>query len=508
MSASDKVKTVAQLTEIVRREQTAGRSVVHCHGVFDLLHIGHIRYFGQAKRHGDVLVVTLTPDRFVDKGPDRPAFQEGLRAEAIASLNEVDYVAVNEWPTAEETLRRLRPDVYAKGDEFKGVADDPTGKMALEAAVVEEVGAELVFTSDIVFSSSNLINRYLSNFTAEQAGYLQLFRKRHPLFEVLNVLEAMADLRVLVIGDVILDEYQYCQAIGKSSKDPILALQYQSHELHAGGVLAVANHVAGFAGQVDLIATLGADDSQEPFIRQQLRENVRAEFLMKPGVPTTLKRRFVDSGALQKVMEIYVMDDSPLAREQEDALCGRLAADGAGYDLVIVADFGHGMIGPDMARKLGEMDVFLAVNTQANAGNRGFNTIGKYSRADFFSLAEHELRLETRDQTGPLRPQLGRVATKLKAKCAIVTQGHKGCVVHGPSENYVKTPSFASKVVDRIGAGDALFAVSSLAARLGWSEEMVGFLGGMAGTLAVEVIGNQRSIGKMALKKAITAMMK
>ncbi|HHC24693.1 MAG TPA: hypothetical protein ENK58_04655 [Desulfobacterales bacterium] len=82
------------------------------------MHIGHIRYFEQAKRMGDVLVVTITEDGYMDKGPLRPAFTEALRSEAIASLSCVDYVAVNPWPTAEETLRLLRPDFYVKGSEF------------------------------------------------------------------------------------------------------------------------------------------------------------------------------------------------------------------------------------------------------------------------------------------------------------------------------------------------------------------------------------------------------
>ncbi len=508
MTALHKIKSIEELASIVRHEQAMGRKVVHCHGVYDLLHIGHIRHFHQARQFGDLLVVTLSPDRFVDKGLGRTAFPESLRAEALASLKDVDYVAVNQWPTAEETLRLLRPDFYAKGDEFKGIETDPTGKMALEAAVVREVGARLVFTSDIVFSSSNLINRYLSHFSAEQQDYLNLFRARHPLPEVLGALEAMADLRVLVLGDVILDEYQYCQAIGKASKDPILALQYQSEELHAGGVLAVANHLAGFASRVDLVAVLGARDSNEAFIREQLRGNVRAEFVLKPEAPTTLKRRFLDSETLQKVMELYVMDDRLLPEALDLPLCRRVAELAAEADLVVVADFGHGTISPAMVRTLCDSGAYLAVNTQANAGNRGFNTIGKYPRCDFFSLAEHELRLETRDQTAPLRPQLTALAERQQAGHAVVTQGRMGCVVHARGGSTVKTPSFACKVVDRIGAGDALFAVSALAARSGLSVDMVGLLGSMAGALAVEVLGNQRSVEKMALKKALTAVLK
>jgi len=115
MNTNNKIMKLEDLAEVMESLRLQNKKVVHCHGCFDLLHIGHIRHFRQARRKGDVLVVTLTPDRFVDKGPGRPAFPETLRAEAIASLDLVDYVAINKWATAEETLRLLKPDFYAKG---------------------------------------------------------------------------------------------------------------------------------------------------------------------------------------------------------------------------------------------------------------------------------------------------------------------------------------------------------------------------------------------------------
>ena len=154
-----KILALEQLAEIIRDLKSSGKKIVHCHGVFDLLHIGHIRYFEQARRMGDILVVTVTPDRYVDKGPDRPVFPEMLRAESIAALECVDYVAINQWPTAVETLRLLRPHFYVKGQEFENL-EDKTGKLQKEYEVVKEVGAEIRFTHEIVFSSTKLLNTY------------------------------------------------------------------------------------------------------------------------------------------------------------------------------------------------------------------------------------------------------------------------------------------------------------------------------------------------------------
>jgi rfaE bifunctional protein nucleotidyltransferase chain/domain len=154
-----KIKNIEELSQIMQKVKSEGKRVVLCHGCFDLMHPGHIKYFQAAKRMGDVLAVTVTPDRYVDKGPGRPAFNENLRAESIAALECVDYVAINKWPTAEETLRLLRPNIYVKGQEFQNL-EDKTGKIQKEYKVIQEIGAELRFTNEIVFSSTKLLNQY------------------------------------------------------------------------------------------------------------------------------------------------------------------------------------------------------------------------------------------------------------------------------------------------------------------------------------------------------------
>lgn len=150
---------MAELAAKIQALKAQGKTIVHCHGCFDLMHPGHIKYFQAAKQMGDILVVTLTPDQYVDKGPGRPAFDETLRAESIAALACVDFVAVNQWPTAVDTLRLLKPHFYVKGQEFERLEDN-TGKIQQEAAVVKEIGAELRFTHEIVFSSTQLLRQY------------------------------------------------------------------------------------------------------------------------------------------------------------------------------------------------------------------------------------------------------------------------------------------------------------------------------------------------------------
>ena len=158
---SMKILEIDELAKRIEKLKSQGKKIVLCHGCFDLMHPGHIKYFQASKKMGDVLVVTVSPDIYVDKGDGRPVFNQTLRAESIAALECVDYVAINKWPTAVETLRLLRPNIYVKGQEFEN-KEDKTGKLQQEQEVLVEIGAEMRYTREIVFSSTKLINQYLT----------------------------------------------------------------------------------------------------------------------------------------------------------------------------------------------------------------------------------------------------------------------------------------------------------------------------------------------------------
>ncbi|MBI4283912.1 MAG: adenylyltransferase/cytidyltransferase family protein [Chloroflexi bacterium] len=505
---SDKIKSLQELAEILSSLRASKRKVIQCHGVFDLLHIGHIRHFEQARKLGDTLIVTVTPDKYVNKGPHRPAFTEDLRAEFIAALDCVDYVAINQWPTAVETIKLLKPDIYAKGADYQDAQKDYTGKITEEEAAIKSVGGEIAFTDDITFSSSSLINRYLSAFPREVSDYLTDFSGRHSSDEVLQYLEKARSLKVLVIGEAIIDEYQYCEAIGKSAKEPVLATRYLSTEKFAGGVLAVANHVANFCDNVGLLTFLGEEDPQEDFVREQVKNNVDMIFLYKANSPTIVKRRFVESYLLTKLFEVYVMNDAELNQKENQALCRKLRDILPRYDVVIVVDYGHGMLSQEAIDVLCRRASFLAVNTQANAGNRGFNTILKYPRADYVCIAEYEIRLECRNQRGDLKEMILDVAQKLGCGQIIVTRGRYGSLAYSKSEGFIESPAFTEHVVDRMGSGDAVLSLTSLYAAQQIPMAITGFIGNVVGAEAVATVGNRTSIERASLSKHIVSLLK
>ncbi len=510
MRQNDKIKTIEELANVLAslRAQNDDQKIIHCHGVFDLLHIGHIRHFERARELGDILAVTVTPDRYVNKGPHRPVFGQDLRAEAIAALDCVDYVAINNWPTAVETIKLLKPDIYAKGADYRDRQRDLTGKIVDEETAVKSVGGQLVFTDDITFSSSHLINRYLPVFPQEVSDYLADFALRYRADDVLRYLESARSLKVLVVGETIIDEYQYCETIGKSGKEPILAARYVSSEKFAGGILAVANNVAAFCDQVGVLTFLGAQDSQEDFIREKLDPRIDTLFLYTGNAPTIVKRRFVEMYPFQKLFEVYVMNDEEDNAANSQALCARLRAVLPAYDVVIVADYGHGMLNSETIDILCDQARFLVVNTQTNAANQGYNTVSKYRCMDYTCVSEREIRLEVRSRLRDARDIILEVAEKLSCERVLITRGQEGCLCYGKEEGFSEIPAFTNRIVDRVGAGDAVLSITALCTAQQAPMEVVGFIGNAVGAQAVATVGHRKPIERVPLFKHIESLLK
>lgn len=504
----DKVRSVEALADVIAEAKAAGRVVVHAHGVFDLLHLGHVRHLEEARSHGDMLVVTVTADRFVNKGPGRPVFSGQLRAQMLAALEHVDYVAINEAPTAVTVLEALRPSVYVKGSDYANAEEDVTGGILDERAAVERHGGRLVFTDDITFSSSKLINRYLGVYDSELHAYLEDSRERDPLPRMLELLDRVKDQRVLLVGDTIIDEYRYVTPMAKAPKENIIATLYRDHEVFAGGIAAAANHVAAFCRQVDVVTCLGERDDGEALIRASLKPNVSLKAVTRRGKPTTRKTRFVDPGYVRKLFEVYDMDDAPLDGDEETELLAALEGI-EDYDLVIVTDFGHGMITPRIIETLCSKARFLAVNTQTNSGNLGYNLITRYPRADYICIDAPEARLAVGDKFSDIAVIAGRtLPDRVRCPRLIITHGKHGCVSHDVDVGTHRVPAFTNTVVDTVGAGDAFLAVTSPLAAAGGDLDLVAFIGNAAGAMKVGIVGHRSSVEKPALIKFITAILK
>lgn len=485
-----------------------GVSIIQSHGVFDLLHVGHIKHFQAAKKLGDLLVVTLTPDRFVNKGPNRPRFTESLRAEAIAALECVDYVIINHWPTAVEAINLIKPAIYVKGDEYQKSENDITGKIDDEARAITALGGKIVFTNEMTFSSSALLNEFFSPFTPEIATYLSQFKQRYHFSIINSYLEKAASLKILLVGETIIDDYRFTEVIGKAGKEPTLVAKFKHRELYAGGILAMANHLSDFCAEVTCLTYLGENKEYENIIQNSIAPNVKIIPIYKKNSPTIVKRRYLDEYLKQKLFEEYEINDDFIDGDQHSELLKTIKLLSEKSDLSIVADYGHGLLDEHAIDCLTKNAKYLAVNTQANAGNHGFNCISKYQKANYVSLASRELQLNYRQKHLTVAQQLERLMTEYEYNSVMITGGNTGAHICNMGEPIAKVPAFATSVVDRVGAGDAVLALSSLFAYQNAPSELIGFIGNVAGAEAVKIMGNKSAINKIGFTKHIAHLLK
>ena len=505
----DKIKTLAELGGIAATARAKGQKVVLAHGVFDILHVGHKRHLDIGKRHGDLLIVTLTTDKFVNKGPDRPVFAEKLRAEMIAALECVDYVGISPNPGAEHIIEIVKPAFYLKGSEYADEENDVTGRIKTERMTVEKFGGEVLYTEDITFSSSNLSNRVLQLYPEEAAVYLKDLRSRITFDDLKKEVKAVENKRCLVIGDTIIDEYVYVEPLGKPAKENIIATKYKSREIFCGGAVATAGLIAQMCESVDLVTLLGSEDSREDFIRSGLQQNINLVPFYRQGGQTTVKSRLVDPAYVKKLIEIAYLSDEALPPQDQGLLNSWVEDNIANYDAVIVNDFGHGMIDADLVDIVCRKARFLAVNAQTNSANRGFNLITKYPRADFICIDEPEARLAAVERYAPIETVVReKLEKQIDCHTFVITHGKLGSIVYTPQDGVKRIPALTGEAIDTIGAGDAFFAIAAPLLASGSDPFLAAFIGNAVGAMKVRIVGQRHQITKPEILKYLSTLLK
>tara|TARA_B110000008_G_scaffold18076_1_gene16787 strand:- start:8251 stop:9771 length:1521 start_codon:yes stop_codon:yes gene_type:complete len=503
-----KIKNINELPELIDNLKSKGKTVIHCHGVFDLLHIGHIKHFEEAKSLGDVLIVSITPDKYVHKGPGRPAFSTSLRLEALAALENIDFVVSNEWPTAIEIIKIIKPNIYVKGPDYSDQLNDLTGKIVDEEDAVNSIGGKVHYTDDITFSSSSLLNKHGNVYSQEQSSFVEKLNKKFEFQGIKSSIDSLKKLKVLIIGEIIIDQYIFCEALGKSGKEPILALRDLETQEYLGGVLAIARHLNEFCEEVSILSFLGENREYESFIEDKIEGNIKLNLLTKSKSPTIVKRRFVDNIDRKKILGVYSINDNFLTEDEENTFLSSIDMLSDQHDLVVVSDYGHGIITSKIAEYISNIDKFVSLNAQVNAANIGTHNIRKYRDIDSLIINANELRHEMRQRDGNLKDLAIKIKGMMNAKFITVTQGKDGAFLIDNEKNEVRSPGFASKVVDKVGSGDALLAILSVALFNKMDDELALFIASIAAAQSVETIGNSLPVNKQKLLKAISHALK
>ena len=295
--------------------------------------------------------------------------------------------------------------------------------------------------------------------------FVEEIKNKYSSNDIVGYIESFKKLNVLVVGEVIIDEYQYGYTLGKSGKFPIVSFKNESIEKYKGGVIAVNNHIKEFVNKVDYWTD----------------KNI------------IIKKRYIENE--RKIFETYsIFEDEFYSGEKEIK----------DYDLVIVADFGHGFLDKEKRKKIEKESNFLALNTQNNSGNMGMNTINKYNRWDYISLDEIEVRLACSNQFDKIEDL---IKEKFKKEIVSITENKYGCYVY-KDNSIMKIPAFADNIIDTVGAGDAFLSITSLLAYNNAPIEIIGLLGNFAGAIACGWEGNKEYITRKKMMNFINEKLK
>ncbi|PTY04054.1 cytidyltransferase [Verrucomicrobia bacterium LW23] len=505
-SIASKLLPFEEASAIFRQLRGEGLRVVQCHGTFDLVHPGHIFHLEEARALGDVLVVTITGEKYVNKGPGRPYFSDKLRAKSLAALACVDYVVVIPFRAAVEAIECVQPDIYCKGREYEDQSNDVTGNIADDIATVEKFGGRVSYIGSVVFSSTKLLNKHFDHMPEAIKGYCQSLAVTYPPDTFRQAVDDLKDLRVLLIGDIIFDKYSYVKVQGLTSKASIVSARHLYEDLQPGGTLAVYRHVREFTPHVKLVSILGT----EPWAQEELDLHVAPEdslVLRDETFTSVLKHRFVAPQAegkeLIKYFSVNYIDDKPPRAELIARVMETLRAEIEKADVVMVMDFGHGLMQPEVREFVQEHARFLAVNCQSNSNNHGFNIINRqYKRMDCFSLDETEMLLAVGQRHVNILDALEKLKENFSSSYAWLTRGGVETIGLKDGEKPSKLMPFEASITDTVGAGDAFFSIAALGAAKGYHNELVTFLGQLGGAQAVKIVGNTRPISKAVLLKA------
>jgi len=470
-----KIVTIDDLPRI--RDGFRDRRIIQCHGAFDLIHPGHLTHFEEARALGDLLVVTVTGDRHITKKRSI-TFTEEQRARQVAALEIVDYVAIIQEPTALSAIDALHPDVYVKGPEYADLTLDKSRSIYHEMRVLERYGGRMHFTSGETFSSTKLSHFLLAAPDAAQRDpLLQNDRVRFKdiasvgftLDDLKQFVARAAPLRACVIGETIVDEWVDVAVTNLSTQSRCVAGRETARVTQVGGVGIIARHLANFVAEVHCFSNGPAADAP-PNLRQTAiadGELVETRFVdAETGRPVFKSRRTTVSSARRDALPPF--DD---------------------YDLVLVADFGHGLLdGSDVNRRIAERrHTVVAAMVQVNSSNYGYNLPLKYVGADYYSLNRTEAELCLRERHLPLDELVTRAGRLLCGNWLSITDGERGVIVTN-GRNRFALPSLCASVVDSIGCGDAFLALSSVAVRLDLPPRLVA----LAGSIGAAAMAQRR----------------
>ncbi len=483
-----KIKTIDELCKVIG-SRPRSKKVIMCHGVFDVVHPGHVRHLLYAKHKADILVASLTADRHIAKANLRPYVPQDLRAINLAALEIVDYVIIDENPTPLDNLRAIQPDYYAKGYEYTKGAVNPKTKEEID--VLDSFGGEVIFTpGDIVYSSSALIESSPPSIGTEKL--MMLMEAEDLTFaDLYSALDRMQGIRVHVLGDTIVDSLTRCTMIGGMTKTPTMSVRFEEKTDFVGGAGIVAKHLRAAGAEVTFSTVLG-DDAYKDFVLKDLEEaGVKCLPLIDSTRPTTNKNAIIADN--YRLLKVDTLDNRSISQRIRTRLEQDIRSSTA--DVMVFSDFRHGLFNRDTIPPLVDaIPPHMLRIADSQVASRWGN-ITDFQGFDLITPNEREARFALGDQDSVVRPLATQLHARANCNILILKLGDRGILTYrsrpdGDPRTFYAVDSFVDAVKDAVGAGDALLAYATLALKATGSDVIASILGNVAAAVECEFDGN------------------
>ena len=485
---SHKIKSLEDLSRILGPHPRK-QKVIMCHGVFDVVHPGHLRHLIYAKSKADILVASLTADKHINKGQYRPHIPQDLRALNLAAYEIVDYVIIDTNGTPIKNISKLQPDFFAKGYEY--TEGGLQAKTQEEADALQAYGGEMIFTpGDVVYSSSKLIDLAPPAIKIEKL--LTFMESEKLTFDSLrDCLERFKGKKIHVVGDTIVDSYTQTAMIGGQTKTPTMSVLYERRDDYIGGAAVVAEHLRAAGAEV-LFSTVLGDDVLKEFVLEGLKKSgVQCQLIIDPTRPTTNKNAIVAGG--YRLLKVDTLDNRSISDDIVQKLAQTIAA--TPCDAVVFSDFRHGLFNRRTIPRLIEAipsGVYKVADSQVASR---WGNITDFKDFDLITPNEREARFALADQDSGIRSLSSDLYDLARCKTLMLKLGERGVLTcrssnHEAIDSVVIIDSFVERLVDAVGAGDALLAYATLSMLVTKSEAVSTILGSMAAACECECDGN------------------
>lgn len=479
-----------------------------CHGVFDLVHYGHIKHFEAAKKKCDYLFVSITSDEYIKKGPNRPIHINNERIKFLQSLKFIDHVFLTNGESAIHSINLVKPDFYFKGSDYKNNKLDKTKKIFREINAVKKNKGKIVYTDEKHMSSSKIINEFSLALNEEQSKFINQVKKESSYDSIINSLNGLKNARVLVIGDLIIDRYIFGDVMGKSGKEPHMVFNQNQEDMYIGGSAIIANHLSEFAKKITLISDSGDDDVIKKLLKKNLKKNIY-HINLKPNknYKPSVKTRFIDALTKYKLFGSYIipnLDEPKFHNLLNNSINKYIKYN----DIIIIADFSNNFFDLTSLKKIRQSNKFICGMSQKNSNNSSFHTLSHLRNFDLICINEGELRHELRDKKNNIELIAGQYLKKNKLKYLVITKGIKGSILIDDKLNKYSCPSFSSKPVDKVGGGDSMLAIISVLLKIKVKPSIALLIASLVASNVVNNIGNRYSASWKEIDRSLEYLLK